>query len=254
MTIAHDVAGDGPAVLLLHSAVCDRRMWDPQWPALIEAGYRAVRCDFRGFGQTPVADRPYSEAEDVRDLLDALGIGHTALIASSYGGRVAVEFAASWPDRVTDLVLLCALIPGHEPSAALRAFWAQENALFDTGDIAAAADLNVATWLGPAASQAVRDQVRQMQRHAFEVQLSADEEFSPASGEVDLSAISARCLALSGGHDLPDFRQIAARIPDLIPGARHLELPWAGHLPSLERPSEVTPLLLGFLAGQPGPS
>ena len=93
-----------------------------------------------------------------------------------------------------------------------------------------------------------------MQRHAFEVQLSADEEFSPASGEVDLSAISARCLALSGGHDLPDFRQVAARIPDLIPGARHLELPWAGHLPSLERPSEVTPLLLGFLAGQPGPS
>ena len=55
-----------------------------------------LRRDSRG-------DRPYSEAEDVRDLLDALGIGHTALIASSYGGRVAVEFAASWPDRVTDL-------------------------------------------------------------------------------------------------------------------------------------------------------
>jgi 3-oxoadipate enol-lactonase len=37
-------------------------------------------------------------------------------------------------------------------------------------------------------------------------------------------------------------------VPGLLPGARHVELPWAGHLPSLERPAEVTPLLVDFLA------
>ncbi|MET9064505.1 alpha/beta fold hydrolase [Streptosporangium sandarakinum] len=48
MTLSYDMAGDGPALVLLHSGVCDRRMWDPQWPALLDAGYQVVRCDFRG--------------------------------------------------------------------------------------------------------------------------------------------------------------------------------------------------------------
>jgi 3-oxoadipate enol-lactonase len=52
--VTYDVAGTGPALVLLHSTVCDRRMWDPQWPVLADAGYRVVRCDFRGYGETPV--------------------------------------------------------------------------------------------------------------------------------------------------------------------------------------------------------
>ena len=90
MMLSHDVSGEGPVLVLLHSGVCDRRMWDAQWPVLIDAGYRLVRCDFRGFGATPVADRPYNDAEDVLELLDALGIGRAALVASSYGGTVAL--------------------------------------------------------------------------------------------------------------------------------------------------------------------
>src|ERR1051326_877226 len=101
VTLAYDDQGSGPATILLHSAVCDRRMWEPQWQALIDAGYRVVRCDFRGFGRTPLTNRPHNDAEDVLDLLDALGIGRAALIASSYGGRVALEIAARRPDRVS---------------------------------------------------------------------------------------------------------------------------------------------------------
>ena len=119
MTLSHDVAGDGPVLVLLHSGVCDRRMWDPQWSALLNAGYRVVRCDFRGFGQSPVADRPYSDAEDVAELLGNLGIERAALVGSSYGGQVAMEVAARWPDTVTALVLLCSALPGHAPSGVL---------------------------------------------------------------------------------------------------------------------------------------
>jgi pimeloyl-ACP methyl ester carboxylesterase len=39
----------------------------------------------------------------------------------------------------------------------------------------------------------------------------------------------------------------AAQLPDLLADAHHVELPWAGHLPSLERPSAVTDLLVAFL-------
>jgi 3-oxoadipate enol-lactonase len=59
--------------------------------------------------------------------------------------------------------------------------------------------------------------------------------------DIDLSAITARCLAVSGAHDISDFREIAASFPD------HVELPWAGHLPNLERPNEVAALMTDFL-------
>ncbi|MFI6046633.1 alpha/beta fold hydrolase [Nocardia sp. NPDC051321] len=247
MLLSYDVAGGGPPVVLLHAGVCDRRMWDPQWSALIDAGYRVVRCDFRGFGQSPVPPHLFNDAEDVLALLDLLSIGRAALIASSYGGKVALQIAARWPQRSTALALLCTAVPEHHPSPELRAFDAREEALLDAGDIAGAVELNVATWLGPDADAEMREAVRRMQRRAFELQLAADDAPGRRQVEFDLSAISAPVLAVSGEHDLPDFRQIAARLPDQLAHARHLELSGAGHLPNLERPVETTAALIAFL-------
>lgn len=251
MTLSHDVAGadDAPAVVLLHSGVCDRRMWDAQWTDLVDAGYRPVRCDFRGFGRSPVPDRPYSNADDVLELLDTLGIERAALVASSSGGRVALEIAARRPERVSALALLCSALPGHEVSAGLRAIGAREDELLEAGDVAGAVELMVDTWVGPEGGPDVREAVRGMQRRAFDVQLAALEEFEPIRAEFDLAAVTAPCLAVSGAHDVADFREIAAALPGLLADARHVELPWAGHLPSLERPSAVTELLVGFLRG-----
>ena len=245
--ISYDSAGTGPALVLLHSTVCDRRMWDPQWPVFVDAGYCAVRCDFRGFGQTPVPQGPYSDADDVRDLLDELGIGPVALVGASYGGTVALEIAARWPRRVTALALVCAGMSGHEPTDVLRSFWQREGELIEAGDIAGAVELNVATWLGPDAGEQARERVRLMQRHAFDMQLAAAEEYEPIEAAVDLSAITAPSLVISGARDLPDFRSIAAGLARLLPGARPVELPWAGHLPTLERPAESSELLTAFL-------
>ncbi|WP_329117803.1 alpha/beta fold hydrolase [Streptomyces sp. NBC_01465] len=248
MTLAYDVSGDGPALVLLHSAVCDRRMWDPQFTALVDAGYRVVRPDFHGFGQSPLPDRRHNDAEDVLELLDALGVEQAALIGSSYGGQIAVEIAARRPDRVSALALLCSGVPGHEPSDEMRAFGDREDELLEAGDVAAAVELNVDFWLGPDANDAAREQVRTMQRQAFDVQLAAPEGAGRNKVESDLSAIKAPVLAVTGDHDLADYRQIAHRLVDLLGDTtRHLALPWAGHLPSLERPAEVTELLAGFL-------
>ena len=129
----------------------------------------------------------------------------------------------------------------------LRGFWRREGELIDAGDIAGAVELNVATWLGPEASQATRERVRLMQRRALEVQLAAPEQYEPADVAVVLGAITAPSLIVSGGKDLPDFRLIAARLTAMLPGARPVELPWAGHLPTLERPQELSALLTAFL-------
>jgi pimeloyl-ACP methyl ester carboxylesterase len=247
MTLSHDEAGSGPAVLLVHSTAADRRMWDPQLPVLLEAGYRVLRCDLSGYGDSPVPDGPYDDARDVADLLDELGADRTAVIAASGGGRVALEVAARWPYRVTALALLCTALRDHEPSADLRAYGEREEALLEAGDVAGAVELNVDTWLGPAADEATREKLRQMQRHAFEVQLAAAEEFAPVRVPYDLAAITAPALLIAGSHDFADFRDIAVQLAKQLATARLLELPWAGHLPSMERPDAVNPILLDFL-------
>ncbi|MGW5123176.1 alpha/beta fold hydrolase [Streptomyces sp. NPDC004069] len=245
-------------MILLHSSVCDRRMWDPQWRPLAEAGFRVVRADFRSCGQSPAATGPYSDEGDVAALMDVLELAEAAFVGSSYGGRVALRIAALHPQRVTALALLCAGRPGHEPGPEVRAFCEAEDALIEAGDLDTAAVLNARTWLGPEASEEVRAQVTRMQRKNFANWFAAhpaeqDGTAQEGTGHelpeptLDLRTVTAPTLAVGGAHDLSDFREIAAGLPGLLRGARHLELPWAGHLPSLERPAEITTLLLDFL-------
>jgi 3-oxoadipate enol-lactonase len=247
MTLAHDIAGTGEPVVLLHSTVCDRRMWDPQWQPLQDAGLRPVRCDFRGFGDSPVPAGPGNEAEDVVALLDALGLDSWALVGASHGGRVALEIAARWPERVTRLALVCAAMPDMEPSERLRRVWEREEAFIEAGDVDGAVEVNVEAFVGPEASPATRELVRVMQRHAFDVQLAADVEYPPTDVPFHLEDITAPTLIVSGDKDLPDFPHVAERLARTLPRARRVGLPWAGHLPTLERPDELTPLLTGFL-------
>ncbi|MBT2498427.1 alpha/beta fold hydrolase [Agromyces sp. ISL-38] len=246
MTLAHDVTGDGPAVLLLHSSVCDRRMWDLQWELLVDAGFRVIRPDFRGFGETPAPTSGYDEASDIRDLLDAHGIERAVVVGSSFGGRSAQEFASRWPSRVTGLFLLCAATRLLAPTEEVRAFGSEEDALLDNGDLDGAVALNVRTWVGPAATESTRELVARMQRHAFEVQLAAPD-VAAERDEFDLDAVTAPTLVVSGAHDLDYFAQIAELLSERIAGAEHRELDWAGHLPSLEDPARFNPLLLHFL-------
>ncbi|MER5964113.1 alpha/beta hydrolase [Streptomyces sp. NPDC002057] len=256
MTLSHDLAGQGPStVLLLHSGVCDRRMWEGQFHALAEAGHRVVRCDFRGFGETPV-EAAHTHADDVRDLLDHLGIDRAAVVGSSFGGGVALEFAVRHPGHVSALALLNSGIPGFQPSEELAAWGDREDELIEAGDLDAAVELNVETWLGPEAGPEVRALVREMQRHAFEVQLAVPDEFSPVRLDVtrdDLAGIKVPALVVAGAHDVPDFRAVADELTRLLPGARRVDLDWAGHLPALERPAETARLLTAFLAETAAP-
>src|SRR5690349_19713578 len=111
--LVYEVAGDGPAVVLIHGFGLDMRMWDPQIGPL--AGrFRVVRHDCRGFGASGPFDPgvPYTHAGDLVALLDHLDIGDAALAGLSFGGRVALQAALAAPDRVRGLVLLDAVLDG----------------------------------------------------------------------------------------------------------------------------------------------
>jgi 3-oxoadipate enol-lactonase len=242
LMLSYDEAGEGDAVLLLHAGVCDRRMWEPQWEPWA-AQFRVVRCDLRGFGDSPIPEHPYVDIDDLVELLDHLGIERATVVGASYGGRVALELATHYPDRVTSLLLLCAAYLGIDPTPAVEAFGDREDELLEAGDIEAAVQLNVDAWVGPEADERSRNLVAEMQRRAFELQLPAEHLPGPERRDVDLAAIVAPALVVSGGHDFDYFQTIAAHLATTLPNARLVGLDWAGHLPSLERPDAVTALL-----------
>ncbi|SHF79381.1 alpha/beta fold hydrolase [Streptoalloteichus hindustanus] len=246
MTLAHDVTGSGRPVVLLHSSAADRRMWDPQVDALVAAGHRVVRPDFRGFGDTPPAPA-FSDAEDVRDLLDELGVGPAAVVGASFGGSVAQEFAARWPDRVTKLVLLCAGMRGAAETPDATAYRERKEKLVAARDLDALVELDTGTWLGPEADERARAALRTMRRRSAEVAFALDGTMDRRFADVDLAAITAPTLVVSGAHDLDYFGAIAGVLAERVPNARHVTLPWAGHLPSVERPEEVSALVVDFL-------
>ena len=244
--LAHDVAGTGSAVLLLHSGVANREMWQPQWDALA-ARHRVIRCDFRAYGETPVPTSSWSDVDDVLALLDHLGVQTAAVVGSSYGGAVALELASVAPQRVSQLVLLCPA-GDVEATADIEEFARAERELVAAGDLEGATALNVRTWLGPEASDEAREQVTGWQRHTFAVQSDAPDDIGPQHVDVDPTQVAVPTTVVTSGHDLDYMRAVAHDLSARQPDARLVELPWAGHLPSLERPDEVTDLLLAELA------
>lgn len=254
MLLSHDIAGSGPTVLLLHAGVADSRMWERQRSALADH-YRVVRCDLRGYGDTPLTGEPFDNASDVKALLDSVlgsagsaGGRPIAVVGASSGGNVALQIASAWPGLVSHLVLLNSAF-ALPATRSLQRFARREDALLEAGDIEGATELNVATWLGPDADDDARELLRTMQRHAFQVQLGAGDDIHQQAGPaIDLGAVMARTLIVSGGQDLDHFRAVANHLAGRIPGAKHTQLGWAGHLPNLERPDEVTALLRDFLS------
>jgi pimeloyl-ACP methyl ester carboxylesterase len=243
----HRVEGSGPAVVLLHAGVADLRMWDGPAAALARR-HTVVRCDLRGFGGSDLAPgASYSDPEDVLALLDALGVDRFALVGASYGGWVALQVAGAAPERVAGLVMIAPPAELVEPDPRLRERWAEEGRLVDAGDLDGAADLAALSWLGPDADDDARDLVRVMQRRAYELQVPAGD-VENRELPVDPAGLSVPARILVGAHDLPFFAETARELARLMPRAELVELPWAGHLPTLERPDEGVRLLDEALA------
>jgi pimeloyl-ACP methyl ester carboxylesterase len=99
--------GTGQPVLLLHGLASTHRWWDLVVPRL--AGYRVVRFDHRGHGESDAPPSGYRIdrlAADALGLLDALGLHRAVLAGHSLGAAVALRIAAAAPDRVSALACI----------------------------------------------------------------------------------------------------------------------------------------------------
>jgi pimeloyl-ACP methyl ester carboxylesterase len=149
-------------------------------------------------------------------------------------------------------------MPSTGWSDDVRAYGAEEERLFEAGDVQSAAEVTVRFWVdgvgrGPDdVDPAVRDAVRRMQLRAYEHLMDADPEAEQATVE-DLAArvgeIAVPALLIVGDHDRPDILRTVEWLAGELPGARLERMPGTAHLPSMEQPARFNELVLGFLAG-----
>lgn len=136
LSLAYEVAGDGPPVLCIHGFASSGKVnWiDTGWvQSLVDAGYSAITLDNRGHGASekphdPEAYYPILMAADALALLDHLGIERAALLGYSMGARIAAFLAYDHPERVAAAIfggmgmnLINGLTDGNDIIAGLRA-------------------------------------------------------------------------------------------------------------------------------------
>ena len=112
-----DTGGNLPPVVLAHGLLMDHEMFAPQLEAL-GSRYRIITWDARCHGQTETTDDPFTYwdlAEDLRGLLDHLGIARAVIGGMSQGGFVALRFALKHPERVAALILLSTQAGTEDP-------------------------------------------------------------------------------------------------------------------------------------------
>ena len=106
--IAYDDFGQGPVVLFIHDYLMSRQMWQPQVAPLVEAGFRVILTDLRGFGETEQGDDPVkikTYSADIVGLLDFLGIGRAVVCGLSFGGFILFDLMENYPQRIAGACL-----------------------------------------------------------------------------------------------------------------------------------------------------
>lgn len=244
--------GPGPTVVLLHSGLTDRRSWY-ETAGRLDGRYAMVAYDRRGFGQSVASSESFSHVADLQALLDALDVDRAWLVGSSQGGKVALDAALTYPDRVAGLVLLAPAVSGAPEIAAADPQTDRLDAAVDAalaaGDLDEANRLEARLWLdGPAGPEGriggpVRDLFLEMNAIALEAEAEAAAEDLGVSAWSRLAEITVPVTVAWGALDIAVLNQRGAELVQRLPDARGRELPGLAHLPYLEDPDAVADLI-----------
>jgi pimeloyl-ACP methyl ester carboxylesterase len=255
-SLYYDVAGEGPAITLIHPGLWDSRTWDPQVPVLVEAAFRVIRYDVRGYGRSSrLTGEPYSHVRDLETLLDALDVPRTIMVGCSMGGAIAIDFTLEHPDRVAALVVAASGLGGFEALEEEEDWWAAWNAPVEeavaAGDLERAEDLRLEVWAPLGTDDDAGRRIRQIafdNIHELTMDESGEEELDPPAaprlGEIDVPT-----LVMIAEHDPPYMRRTGDLIARGVLDAQRVEIDGADHVVNLRRPLEFDGALLAFLDG-----
>jgi 3-oxoadipate enol-lactonase len=242
----YEVAGSGPAVVLLHGGLWDGRLWDDQWRAFAER-FRTIRPDFRGFGRSDRAEREFNFTEDLLTVLNAEGITRASVVGLSLGGFVAIDVALARPELVSALVLVGAGATGFDDwSADTQRNEPEAEAAVQRGDLAAAKELSLEMWCPLRSGD--DDRQRRIARENVNAPLAEELADVFEQRAIDrLGEIAVPTLVLVGDRDIPEMLRLADILASGIPDARKVGLEEADHLPNVRKPEEFNDLVIGFL-------
>lgn len=247
--LAHEVTGGGAPVVLLHSGFVDSRMWAAQVPALAEH-FTVVNYDMRGYSRSPRWAGPYSPVDDLRALLDQLGLATVALLGLSRGGRIAIDFTLTHPERVNALVVAASGLSGHsfsiQGTPEQEARWEE---IERTQDLPGYAEADLEVWapLGDAGG------LRQMALDNAHTNLGGEEviEIDPPAKE-RLGEILVPTLVITGDRDIAAMTEIGDILEHGIRGARR-EVLHGDHFPNIRDAAAFNSLVADFLGALPAP-
>jgi pimeloyl-ACP methyl ester carboxylesterase len=249
--------GSGPPIVLLHAGIVDATSWDPLVPHLVAAGYRAIAFDRRGSGGSVTEDVAFSNRDDVRAVMDSLGVARACLVGNSVGGQIALDVAVETPERVVALVAVGSSVGGLELPATPEeeSAFAEMERLEASGDADAIADFDVRLWVdGPGQPPTrvpaeIREAVRAMTRRDADPTRPRGRPIPlapPAAQRLD--ALTMPVLAVAGALDVSDVPATARFLEDAAPRARAVVVPDAAHLIGLEAPGLLARLIIEHVA------
>jgi len=252
--------GDGPPILLVHSAIVDMRSWDAMVPPLVAAGYCVLRYDIRGYGASTAEDVDFSNRADVLAVLDSVGAGQAAVVGNSRGAMIALDTVLESPDRFVAFIWVGGGIGGFDGGTTPEeiTLYDEGDALEGAGDAAGMADLDIRAWvdgIGQPPTRvpaSIREAVREMDLplvepgRVFGKPIPLDPPADERLGEIRLPT-----LAVVGALDSSGTRASAARLAETVPAARAITIPDVAHLIGMEVPAELAALIVEFLAPLP---
>ena len=255
-SLAAEVRGDGPALLLIHGFPLDHTMWAHQFATL--KGWRRIAPDLRGCGLSNAPGDDCSMAtyaDDLVRLLDQMQVKKAVVAGLSLGGYVAFELLRRYRDRVAGLILL-----DTRADADTAEGRASRETLIEVARKAgpgAVGERMLPRLLGRTTQRTQPHLVPQVKEMA--VRWSVPGMVGALGAMRDrpdstalLQTVDVPTLVVVGERDAADFQAIAQALARGIPGARRVVVPGVGHLPCLEAPAAFAREVLAFLAPAAG--
>ena len=251
----YEVAGSGEAVVLLHGLGGDTRGWDYNFGEFARH-YRTIRYDMRGYGQSGAPEQPYTHEDDLKALLDYLGISRAHIVGQSFGGEQGLNFVLAYPDRVLSFVSVAGGIAGAEglpdsPPEDAEAYAAMGAAL-QSGDLDGAAkailDLKMFQVVrkdSKLSAELVRIFADYFTRHGTDTNTLLPAQVPAAKR---LGEVKAPSIYIVGDHDIEQNQRLADLFVAGIPRARKVVMSGCDHLSFLTKPKKFNQIVLRFLA------
>ena len=250
---------NGQTVVLLHGGSYYGWYWKSQIEALTKAGFRVVVEDRLGWGKSSKPILPYSislHASHAASLLDHLKIEEAAIVGHSIGGQMATRFAFLYPKRTTHLVMINPI--GLTDNRAGRGFRPFDGEVDVQPDLQKAYEADVRTemsryvvWKPEYLEHLrIRHGVRlsaEWPRLAYVRELGGNLR-SMDSTVNDWPQIQTKTMVMGGVEDYPAFADDARRAVTILPNAKAMLIPRAGHNPHEETPDIVNAELIRFLS------